>query len=1220
MKLLKLRFSNLNSLYGEWTIDFEHQAYISNGLFAITGPTGAGKSTLLDAIALALYGRTPRLGTISASINEIMSRDRGNCFAEATFQSSKGTFRAFWSQHRARSKGDGSLQQPKHELTDVLTGRVLTTKKSELQAVIQDCVGLDYEQFTRSIMLAQGDFALFLKSEDNKRAAILAKITGTDIYARIGMAVYQRHRLESDSIRLLSAQTSTIELLNGETVIEFESQILDIVKSIDELNQYRVETEGAIHWFARLHQLENEIQLHALVHKKKALASEQAQPMRLLLERSQRASAFRRTLECIRDIQEKKSECESQVAQMKRKHADLAKRKEAVRSEVETANRTIGALTSSIESSRPHWLETHDLDIEIRNRQVTQDRLNEQNEAIVSKSLTYQCEKVKLEGERIQIKTLHDALHAYLLANKHDSELLAQLPIIERLYNEYELRLRNDCELVASFAFNNKEVEKAIVSEADAKVVCEVALEAVNEKRAAIIEREAFRTEILQGLSPAALQDELDNLTKRRSAELEYLNRLDRILAQEQEHSTKQAELQSLRANALEQHNELVELAKHIDQQTQLVTAIEAMVLKDQLIASLQEHRARLAPGQPCALCGSTEHPWFQKSEVLPKGKSELSLDQAKAKLSEYTRHQEEISRSYDRLEQRAVQLEQSLISMNQMLQSENDEIIEVGVRLELKTTVSVEGMAIVRRTIESLQAQEDCIVSRIKASNATLETIAQFRTELEKLTDRLAKAEQTIQAALNYRLGVEDSRRRVYESLDGSRDVLKTTREELVAKLETFHVEWSDEFTTTVEMLNARCRLWKTSEQDASQYEKRLLQIEGGLVSLAVQMEDLDHGLQEGQLILKTASEDLESLKLRRRQLFGDKDPKLAEHELTEKLRGEKIELDRLVIHYNTNHDDWQQLDRQVIQLESSIESYARQVNQQKDGIERDLGKSGFVDIQELEAAVQTEVVMDDWMNQLSSLDELLRSSTAIVTQKELERIEWISKKPRDQSLETLRLQFDEIEGKTEALRVKRAELQQKLLNNQTRVKERNEAEQELLERQADVQNWSVLNELIGSSDGAKFRKFAQGITFELLLEYANIQLKKLSDRYLLRKSDEGLGLVVIDHYQSSRPRSATNLSGGESFLVSLALALGLSKLASQNVQIDSLFLDEGFGTLDEETLEEALYALSNLRQEGKLVGLISHVQALNQQIPVQIEVLKGEMGRSRLRGPGIT
>jgi exonuclease SbcC len=112
---------------------------------------------------------------------------------------------------------------------------------------------------------------------------------------------------------------------------------------------------------------------------------------------------------------------------------------------------------------------------------------------------------------------------------------------------------------------------------------------------------------------------------------------------------------------------------------------------------------------------------------------------------------------------------------------------------------------------------------------------------------------------------------------------------------------------------------------------------------------------------------------------------------------------------------------------------------------------------------------------------------------------------------------------------------------------------------------------------------------------------------------------MVVVDHYQSSRPRSAANLSGGETFLVSLALALGLSKLASQNVQIDSLFLDEGFGSLDEETLEEALHTLSNLRQEGKLVGLISHVTALTQQIPVRIEVIKGSLGRSRLSGPGI-
>ncbi|MCK5841402.1 MAG: chromosome segregation protein SMC, partial [Candidatus Sabulitectum sp.] len=159
----------------------------------------------------------------------------------------------------------------------------------------------------------------------------------------------------------------------------------------------------------------------------------------------------------------------------------------------------------------------------------------------------------------------------------------------------------------------------------------------------------------------------------------------------------------------------------------------------------------------------------------------------------------------------------------------------------------------------------------------------------------------------------------------------------------------------------------------------------------------------------------------------------------------------------------------------------------------------------------------------------------------------------------------------------------------------------------------------LIGSADGKKYRNFAQGITFEMMVSHANIQLQKMTDRYLLiRKKDNPLELNVIDNWQAGETRSVRNLSGGESFIVSLSLALGLSKMASRKVRVDSLFLDEGFGTLDEESLETALETLAGLHQGGKLIGIISHVSALKERIRTQISVKKVSGGKSRISGPG--
>jgi exonuclease SbcC len=171
------------------------------------------------------------------------------------------------------------------------------------------------------------------------------------------------------------------------------------------------------------------------------------------------------------------------------------------------------------------------------------------------------------------------------------------------------------------------------------------------------------------------------------------------------------------------------------------------------------------------------------------------------------------------------------------------------------------------------------------------------------------------------------------------------------------------------------------------------------------------------------------------------------------------------------------------------------------------------------------------------------------------------------------------------------------------------------------ECERWRSLSSLIGSADGKSYRNFVQGLTFERLIAYSNQQLSEMTDRYLLVASkDAPLELNVIDNYQASAERTTKYLSGGESFIVSLALALGLSRMASHRIRVDSLFMDEGFGTLDEESLNMALDTLSALQQEGKVIGVISHVKALKERIATQIVVSSAGMGRSKLHGPGCT
>ncbi|WP_031303164.1 AAA family ATPase, partial [Pseudomonas sp. EGD-AK9] len=214
MKILSLRLKNLNSLKGEWKIDFSAAPFADSGLFAITGPTGAGKTTLLDAICLALYHRTPRMGTLSASGNELMTRHTADCLAEVEFEVKGQGYRAFWSQRRARDKVDGALQAPKVELARIAGGEILTDKIREKESLTAELTGLDFERFTKSMLLAQGGFAAFLEAGANQRAELLEELTGTEVYGRISQQVYERTKAAEQALNLLQSRAQGMELLD----------------------------------------------------------------------------------------------------------------------------------------------------------------------------------------------------------------------------------------------------------------------------------------------------------------------------------------------------------------------------------------------------------------------------------------------------------------------------------------------------------------------------------------------------------------------------------------------------------------------------------------------------------------------------------------------------------------------------------------------------------------------------------------------------------------------------------------------------------------------------------------------------------------------------------------------------------------------------------------------------------------------------------------------
>ncbi|SQI86839.1 exonuclease SbcC [Klebsiella oxytoca] len=219
-------------------------------------------------------------------------------------------------------------------------------------------------------------------------------------------------------------------------------------------------------------------------------------------------------------------------------------------------------------------------------------------------------------------------------------------------------------------------------------------------------------------------------------------------------------------------------------------------------------------------------------------------------------------------------------------------------------------------------------------------------------------------------------------------------------------------------------------------------------------------------------------------------------------------------------------------------------------------------------------------------------------------------------QSLEQVQEQLQQLTTLLRENSARQGEIRQQLKQNAENQQRQHALRQQMERTAQEVEDWGWLNSLIGSREGDKFRKFAQGLTLDNLVWLANHQLNRLHGRYLLqRKASDALELEVVDTWQADAVRDTRTLSGGESFLVSLALALALSDLVSHKTRIDSLFLDEGFGTLDSETLDTALDALDALNASGKIIGVISHVEAMKERIPVQIKVKKiNGLGYSRL------
>lgn len=362
MKLCSLRLKNINSLAGEWSINFEAPEF-RGGLFAITGPTGSGKTTLLDALCLALYGQTPRLSKITSANNDLMTHGTAECFAEAIFEVGESRYCALWSQHRARKKASGNLQNCEWRFSRIWPREeVLAEKIGDMAEAVKKVCHLDFDRFTRTVLLPQGGFAAFLQADDNERAKLLEDLTGAEIYRRISAEVFSRNKQAGKALDETRHKMKEHVLLSDDDRRAAEERSAGSQAREAQLRQEGQAIADALAWYARRDALEKERHDIELAESAARRARDQFAPQAERLAQAERAAQAIDLHRSLTSARERVSRSSAEAARLKSARQTSSERLATAEASLKASEEEHAALKKSGDEQEILWRRVHDLD------------------------------------------------------------------------------------------------------------------------------------------------------------------------------------------------------------------------------------------------------------------------------------------------------------------------------------------------------------------------------------------------------------------------------------------------------------------------------------------------------------------------------------------------------------------------------------------------------------------------------------------------------------------------------------------------------------------------------------------------------------------------------------------------------------------------------------------------------------------------------------------
>ena len=1209
MKICKLKLKNLNSFRREQEIDFESGLLSDASLVAITGPTGAGKTTLLDAICVALYGKTPRLsGQGSQNPKHLISHEEKDGFAEVHFIANNTRYMATWSVARTGTP-NGELRYIDNDklITDKLSsrGKSLGSSQSTVSEEIESILGLDFDAFKRSVMLAQGEFAAFLKAKQEDRRQILEATAGIRIYDLLRQAL-------------------------NEKVNEVEAATADV---LDKLNKV---PEASHEQLAETEAVFDRLQAEA-----ETLDAQSQQIQTKKHDEVQRREDY----EKLQSSKKRWDELTSRQLEIESLQAELenAQRAERLRSEKQMSDTAKSDLENAKKALDTATIEKTEAAAQVKTNQTVYDEKEKTYQVAFAehkqKTDVYTTAKLdvhramgqfaeaenrtsKLADSDEEIETLSNHLVG---KQTKKAELQKQVQAAQNFLDENPLpldrqqRLTRATGLQAKFNSQEDQLETELTNKANAEKNMSSLKQEIKKLSDTHKKRLAEKTEAETALKTAIA--DLDNLQTAGTREEWDIRKRQAAKAQPiaQKYETMKDDLMESEDHLCELNEMEVELDARLAQigaklasQTEVCQRVTAAVqsceesLKSALLAdSANQLRQHLQEGEPCPVCGATEHPGHG---IVMESEGEERLKNAESALEHAKTEAQDAEACQQTLKTRQAQTERDKRNIISQIDDLTDEVETLRNKVSrllaewqaIYPDVGVssgwvsEQFGIADTTIADITEAEQ---THVKASNA-----------LQIVSQQLETSENNIKRETN---GLSD----IETQLTDISSAIADLQTDVTATETRFWESMPDIFYDI-----APAAAVKQFDDKIQEVEKR----EGERDSAKTQLQVLNVNIEADRDRLQDLKNSREGLKTEIDEYRSDGKTYLnAVRDKTDGLETETeidAAIDKLEVALQAKMEARDEAEQQL-QRSRELLTEKRSIHRHCEG-------------QYKEVSDKLETAREAYFDKLSRMgfdspdahDRAFRDESQI--RKLIERIDTHEDEKQHLALEIteLRTRFEETPFDPEALAQIEAQVeeigeqlqaaqqevgaqQQKIGDLKDALEKREALGAEISEAEQELNRWKTLQDTIPRND---LRDFALEIMFKQMGSIANEQLKYLtSERYQLKV--EGIGdLTVIDRWNANEERPVETLSGGESFLTSLALALALADLSRGRAQLNSLFLDEGFGTLDTETLDIAIAALEGLRTQGRSIFLISHIQELTRRLPVKINVRKQGNGSS--------